>query len=492
MPTARNTHPSLSAGTSNGGRELNDEEVRVALESAPDAVVIVDHAGRIIFANLRCFEMFACDNDDLAGQAIEILLPERFRVGHVKHRQRFVANPSVRDMGPGLDVFGCRKDGSEFAAEISLGPINVASETLVACTIRDVTQRRRAEQRFRGLLESAPDAMVIVATNGGILFVNRQTERMFGYPRKELFGRSVETLIPEGYSTQQHSAPIELVGRHEDGSEFPVEISISPIQDQSETIYASVIRDISERKESEQLLKERQDDLAHVSRLATMGEMATGLAHELNQPLYTIANYTDGCLRRLANGPMDQEELCEILRQMNSEAQRGGEIIRRLRRMVQKRMPENLAVDLRDIVRETTGLLANELRENSVSLECNTGDEPQIVIADEIQIQQVLLNLMRNAVEAMQDTAADQRRLSVAAERQPDQMICVSVQDSGCGIPVDQLDRVFDAFHTTRQQGMGMGLAISRSIIESHDGRIWVENNDCGGATFVFVLPNQE
>ena len=366
------------------------------------------------------------------------------------------------------------------------------------------SERKQAERWFQHLLESAPDALILVGRSGEMLLVNRQTEAIFGYPREALIGHPVEMLVPDklrpshvahrdAYFERPRIRPMYstpgLYGRHHDGHDFPVEISLSPVEGPQGPVVACAIRDITERVRAEQLLKQRHDELAHVTRLATMGEMATGLAHELNQPLYSISNYARGCLRRLDSSSLEPARLQEVLAEIAAESERAAKIIRRLRRMVQKREPVRVEFNLNRAINEACALCHADLKRHSVSLERQLDDSLPKTYADDIQIQQVILNLLRNAVEAVRDIPHDARVIRVRTGRSSAESVLVSVSDAGCGIRDDDLERVFDAFYTTRPAGMGMGLAISRSIVEMHGGKIWAVNNSDSGATFHFTLP---
>lgn len=368
----------------------------------------------------------------------------------------------------------------------------------------DGSECRESEPWFRHLLESAPDALLLIDSQGKILLVNRQAELIFGYGREELIGKPVELLVPlplrgphiqqrEQYFSQPRVRPMYatpgLHGLHKDGREIPVEISLSPVSGPQGTVVACAVRDVTDRLRAEQLLKQRQEELAHVTRLATVGELATGLAHELNQPLYSISNYARGCLRRLKDGSITPERLREVLDEIASEADRAAKIIRRLRRMVQKRESIRKPLSLNHAIQEACALSHAELKRHGTTLVGNLTSKLPRVMADEIQIQQVMINLLRNAAEAMRDTPADEREIRVATSPADTGFLRVDVADAGCGIPEQDLEKVFDAFHTTRSSGMGMGLAISRSIVEVHGGRIWASNNSKRGATFSFTLP---
>jgi two-component system sensor histidine kinase TtrS len=250
--------------------------------------------------------------------------------------------------------------------------------------------------------------------------------------------------------------------------------------------------EIAERQHAQEQARQRQEQLAHVGRISTLGEMAAGLAHELNQPLGAIASFTEGCTRLIEAGEADLDELHEMLEETSQQAKRAGRIIHRLRAFFAKEPPQRAPAEVRQLTMEVVDLLAMDLRQEQIEFNLEVPPDLPPVLADRIQMQQVLLNLMRNAVEGMAQVPADGRRLSVCARAGTGGMVEILVSDTGPGCDPDTLAKMFDAFYTTKASGIGMGLSISRSIIEAHGGKLWAAHNDDGGLTFRFALPAAE
>ena len=247
--------------------------------------------------------------------------------------------------------------------------------------------------------------------------------------------------------------------------------------------------DITDRKGAEEQARQHQEQLVHVSRQTMLGELATGIAHELNQPLTAVANYAQAALRRVRSNEWSHEELTNCLEKTSQQALLAGEIIRRLRRLVSKHPPEQTETDLNDTIRDVLEMVRTEAAGREVHVRLELPDELPRVRADRIQLQQVMLNLVRNSFEAMQHTPAEDRRLSVESRRIDHECVAVSVTDHGEGCEAQDLDRLFEPFFTTKEQGLGMGLSISRSIIESHGGRLTAQSNLTRGLTLEFTLP---
>ncbi|MFI5340138.1 MAG: ATP-binding protein [Candidatus Methylomirabilales bacterium] len=362
---------------------------------------------------------------------------------------------------------------------------------------------RKSESRFRRALEVAPEGVLLVRTDGAIVFANEQAGRTFGYTPEELTGLHVDELVPGRFRiahTQQRQeflrsgsfreigARQNLSGLRKDGSEVLVEIGLSPLETaEGQMVYCGV-RDVTELRRSEDERRALRAQVWHADRVARTGALTASLAHELNQPLAAILSNAQAGLRFLARANPDLQEIREILNDIVRDDKRAGGVIGSLRSMLNRQVVERERIDLTGTLREMLDLLRSELLTNQVEVDTDF-ESGCTVLVDKAQLQQVVLNLATNAIEAMRERPAGERRLGLAVSRAGEGEVRVAVRDAGAGIPKERLPKVFDAFWTTKDQGMGLGLAICRSIVESCGGTIGIEPNDDRGVTFFFRLP---
>ena len=364
---------------------------------------------------------------------------------------------------------------------------------------RDLVRR---EAHLRSILETVPDAMIVIDEAGLMRDFSKTAERLFGWQAQEAFGQNVSMLMPsphreahDGYLNRYYATGEKriiglgrvVVGQRRDGSTFPMELAVGEMRIDDQRYFTGFVRDLTERQQTEARMQELQSELVHVSRLTALGEMASALAHEINQPLSAIVNYLRGSIRLLRGENVPLDKVSDAVERASAEALRAGEIIRRLREFVSRGDTERRAESLSKLIEEASALALVGAKQHGVRVSMTFDALADQVFVDKVQIQQVVLNLIRNAIDAMENSPTKTLQLSV--QRQEGGQALVAVSDTGAGIGAEALERLFQPFFTTKATGMGVGLSISRTIIEAHGGHLRGSKRDSGGALFEFTLP---
>jgi PAS domain S-box-containing protein len=479
---------------------------RGLLEAAPDAMVVVNQAGEIVLLNVRAEKEFGYSRDELVGQKVKNLIPEGFAERLISDGTRTAAEALAQQIGTGIELIGRRKDGTQFPIELMLSPLESAEGILVTAAIRDISVRKDAEKhlarmegRYRGLLEAAPDAMVVVNPGGEIVLLNVQAEKQFGYSRDELVGQKVKNIIPEGFAerlvadalrsaedalAQQIGTGIELTARRKNGSNFPIELMLSPLESAEGILVTAAIRDITTRKKAEANLLNKVEELNRSNE--ELGQFAYIASHDLQEPLRMVASYTQ-LLSRRYKGKLDADA-DEFIAFAVDGASRMQRLIQDLLAYsrVGTKGKDLLDTSGEEALQQALINLRGAIEEKGALV---THDPLPTVLADEVQLVQLFQNLVGNAIKYQRPGIP---KVHISAARNGGNKWTFSVKDNGLGIDPQYFEKIFGMFQRLHKReefaGTGIGLAICKKIVERHNSSISVESEPGQGSTFRFAL----
>ncbi len=501
-------------------KELKRSEAHKAaiLDSSPDCVVAIDHEGRITEFNPTAEQTFGHRRSDVLGKHLaEVIIPPSLREKHRTGFVRYLATGASQVLGRRLEMTALCAGGGEIPVELTITRIPQEGPPAFTGHLRDITERKksedalrtahaqvlRSEERWRSVFENSAVGVALTDLNGRFIATNSVYQRMLGYTELDLqsltfleitheHDRDAKAmLITELLAGKRQEFQIEKQYRRKDGTSVWVRnnVSIVPGTERVPRFLMMLSEDITQRKLSEAALAKARSELGKVARITSLGVLTASIAHEINQPLSGIITNASTCLRMLSADRPNIDGALETVRRTIRDGNRASDVITRLRTLYSKKELSPEWMDLNEAAREVAALSLSELQRSSVLLRYQLANDLPPLVADRIQLQQVILNLLRNAVDAMSAIDDRPRELLIITDRYVENQVQLSVKDAGVGLTPQAAEKIFDAFYTTKADGMGIGLFISRSIIEAHRGRLWATPNDGPGSTFSFAIP---
>ena len=513
MTQETNTTATGSGAASRTNATAAEGNFRALLDAAVDAIIVIDHAGDISEFNLAAERIFGYRADEVIGQNVSLLMPQPYHEAHQRYVDSYNRTGEARIIGIGREVRARRKDGTSFPCDLAVGRVDAAGPPRFVGFIRDITARKLAEEQLKRSEAELRLAQQLANLGNYVSHLDRSEPDYFSPQLYRILGldvgSSVVTIadflehwvhpadvakVREGFDELDRGTgtmDVEYRVILRDGSTRHLHHIAQAVYDITgkATKHIGTVHDVTERRHAEDEARVLQERLTHFARLSTMGEMAAGLAHEINQPLSAIATYAQACQRMIRLPGHDPDDVIQALQQINAQALRAGEVIRRLRNFVKNREVTREPIDCNRLLEDLRTLAETDARLNNVRLRIESEGSLPTVYADPIQLQQVVLNLVRNAIDAMADVPEHRREVVLSSRRNEDGEVEVTVADHGTGLAPEATDHLFNAFFTTKSGGTGLGLAISRSIVRAHGGRLWHTPNEGSGACFHFTLP---
>lgn len=490
-------------------RKRAEDQFRRVVEAAPSGMVMIDSSGAIQLVNSETEALFQYSRGELIGLPVELLIPERFQSGHPELRVSYLDTPTVRAMGHGRELFGRRKDGSEFPVEIGLNPVEVSGEQFVLSSVVDITERRihetalrESEERVRSIVDTALDAVITMSQNGQVTGWNPQAEVIFGWTAEEALSQSVSELIIPQSRRPDHCAGLEqflktgesrilnqrleLTAKRKSGEEFPIELTISALRLGTQYEFSAFINDITERKAAEAEIRRINEEVRQKNE--EMQQFVYTVSHDLKSPLVTLEGFVGFLREELEDNNPEEAQKC--LERIERSTERMGQLITDLLQLSRVGLIRNdpEPVDLNDLARELTDDLGSQIEKSGFSL--TVQPELPTIFADRVRIAQVLVNLITNALKY--GAAADSPEIIIGSEEENGETT-IFVQDNGQGIAPEHQERVFRPFERlqTDQEGTGIGLAIVNRIVQVNGGRVTIQSSPGEGARFCLVFPKE-
>ena len=509
----KHTHAGRGAAEARPKRSHKELEFRALLDAAVNAIIVVDHHGTIEEFSHAAQRLFGYAPDEIIGRNVRDLMPEPYRHEHDGYMHRYMSTGEPRIIGTGREVRAQRKDGSTFPCDLAVGHVRGVDPPRFIGFISDITARKEAEERLRRSEAELQLAQELANLGNYVMHIDAGTQDYYspqlyrileikdGDPmvaRDEFLGKWVHATdrqrVMEAFARMDAGqAPLDIEYQVvlQDGSvkhlHHIAQAMVAP--DRTVLKHVGTIHDVTDRRRAEDEARVLQERLTHFSRLSTMGEMAAGLAHEINQPLAAIATYAQASQRLIRQPDHDIDDVLAALEQINAQALRAGEVIRRLRNFVKNREVKREPVNCSRLLEDLRTLAETDARLHNIRLRLDCEEPLPTVYADPIQLQQVILNLVRNAIDAMSEAPEDRREVVLTTRMAADREVEITVIDHGTGLAPEATEHLFNPFFTTKSSGTGLGLAISRSIVRAHGGRLWHTPNDVCGARFHFTLP---
>ena len=491
---------------------MNDQW-QALLDAAVDGIIVADHEGIVGTFNGAAERLFGFKAEEVIGKNVSMLMPEPDHSLHDGYLEHYRRTGERKIIGIGREVLARKRDGTVFPIELSVGEAaqKDGSPSFVGI-IRDISDRKRALEALRkerDLTQSYLDLAQVIVVKldkmGRIVMMNRTGLAILGYKEEELIGqdwfkvcvlpkvekrsRKVFDRLMAGSTDQVGFFENPVVTKN--GEVKFIEWRNAVVRDGGDQISGTMSSglDLTDRHRTEEEIRQARERLSQFGRLSTIGEMAAGLAHEINQPLTAIAAYTQACRRLIDAGRIDSKELIETASKINTQALRAGDVIRRLRKFVKRTDSGRDVCNCESLIQDVVSLAELDAKSHDMQIVLNNPKTEFLIDVDQTQIQQVVLNLIRNAIDSMEEGRAKDRRVEIEIEEDQDDMIRISVSDQGVGVSDDARQRLFDPFFTTKESGMGLGLPMCRSIIDAHGGKLSFQPNKDVGATFFFTLP---